>query len=297
MGMHAQAKVRGLDIRPYAPAAPQIPTVPASVSYVCPSAEPLYNYMYEPPDGSPQHNCKYELRTVSVADARALLLAPSIHADGFELWDAPSNVPDFRDDDAVRRTYYEECAELACAVTGGGRAYVFDHQVRKREAGRPSLTFGRHGDGSKPAAAGRIHTDYSENSGRRRLVLVLGAEKAASVERFCIVNIWRSIAGPVRDTPLALCDARSVSASDLQPSELRYTNRTGEIYLMSYSSRHRWFYYSAMDGHEALVFKQYDSQISGVARYTPHAAFDLPKIPADAPLRESIEVRCLVIMD
>jgi hypothetical protein len=47
----------------------------------------------------------------------------------------------------------------------------------------------------------------------------------------------------------------------------------------------------------ALAGKQYDSQVSGVARYTPHAAFDLPDIPADAPLRESIEVRCLVVMD
>jgi hypothetical protein len=49
-----------------------------------------------------------------------------------------------------------------------------------------------------------------------------------------------------------------------------------------------------MDRHEALVFKQYDSQVSGVARFTPHAAFDLPDVPADAPLRESIEIRCLV---
>lgn len=295
--MHVQANIAGIDTRPYAPYAPQLPAVRADISYVAPSTEKLYNYMYEPADGSPQHNCKYELRTVSIADARALTLAPSIHAGGFELWDAPSRVADLRDEDAVRKTYYEECAELACAVTGGSRAYVFDHQLRKREAGHPSLTFGRHGDGSKPAAAGRIHNDYSESSGRRRLALVVGAEKACTVERFCIVNVWRSIAGPVLDTPLALCDARTVGALDLQLSELRYTHRTGEIYLLSYSPRHRWSYYSRMDRHEALVFKQYDSQVNGVARYTPHAAFDLPDVPVDAPLRESIEVRCLIVMD
>jgi hypothetical protein len=295
--MHAQAKIAGIDIRSYAPSAPQIPAVRADISYVASSTEKPYNYMYEPTDGSPQYNCKYELRTVSIADARALLLAPSVHACGFELWDAPSQVADFHDDVTLRKTYYDECAELACTVTGGSHAYVFDHQLRKREAGRPSLTFGRHGDGSKPAAAGRIHNDYSENSGRRRLALVVGAEAASTVERFCIVNVWRSIAGPVLDTPLALCDAWTVGALDLQVSELRYTHRTGEIYLLSHSPRHRWFYYSQMDRHEALVFKQYDSQVNGVARYTPHAAFDLPDVPADAPLRESIEVRCLVIMD
>jgi hypothetical protein len=50
-----------------------------------------------------------------------------------------------------------------------------------------------------------------------------------------------------------------------------------------------------MDRHEALLFKQYDSRTEGVARFTPHAAFDLPEIPAGAPLRESIELRCLVV--
>ena len=45
-----------------------------------------------------------------------------------------------------------------------------------------------------------------------------------------------------------------------------------------------------MDRHEALVFKQYDSQINGVVRFIPHSAFDLPEISANAPRRESIEV-------
>jgi hypothetical protein len=298
--MHAQAKGSDAFLARCRPAAPHIPSVLAGITYVAPGAEPLYNYMYEPPDGSPQHNCKYEVRTVRITDARGVSAAPSVHVEGFELWDAPSEVANFGADDEVWNVYYEECADLACAVTGGKRAYVFDHQVRKREPGRPSLTFGRHGDGSKPAAAGRIHNDYTEHSGRRRLTLVLGdadKAKAKAVQRYCIVNIWRSIAGPVVDTPLAVCDAQSVAASDLQVSEVRYANRNGEIYLLSRSPRHRWFYYSEMDRHEALIFKQYDSQVSGVARYTPHTAFDLLRIPADAPLRESIEVRCLVVMD
>jgi len=52
-----------------------------------------------------------------------------------------------------------------------------------------------------------------------------------------------------------------------------------------------------MDRHEALIFKQYDSQINGTARFTPHSAFDLPDVPPDTPLRESIEVRCLVVFE
>jgi hypothetical protein len=99
----------------------------------------------------------------------------------------------------------------------------------------------------------------------------------------------------VVDTPLALCDGRSVAAQDLVTAELRYPSRKGELSLVRESPRHRWVYFSQMDNGEALIFKQYDSQVNSVARFIPHSAFDLPDIPSDAPLRESIEVRCLVI--
>ena len=145
---------------------------------------------------------------------------------------------------------------------------------------------------------GRIHNDYTEASGRKRLELVLAdPEAAARVKRYSIVNVWRSIKGPVVDTPLAVCDARTLTVSDLVVSEVRYPRRTGEIYVALHSPLHRWSYFSAMDRDEALVFKQYDSRLSGVARFTPHTAFDLPDIPPDAPLRESIELRCLVVYE
>jgi hypothetical protein len=231
-----------------------------------------------------------------ITDARAFSAAPSVHREGFELWDAPSDVTDFGDEKAIVKIYYEEMADLACRVTGAARAYVFDHLVRKREAGRSALTFGRLGNNRKPATNGRAHNDYTEGSGAGRMRVVLG-DAAAAVERYSIVNIWRSISGPIVDTPLGVFDSRTVSVADLVPSEVRYPGRTGEIYLLTHSSRHRWSYYSAMDRHEALIFKQFDSQVGGVARYTPHAAFDLPDAPPDAPLRESIELRCLVVYD
>lgn len=283
----------------YRRAVSDVPFVLAELGYLETAPERPFNYMYEPPDGAAWHNCEYEMREVRVADARDLSSSPSVHTEGFELWDAPSDVLDFDDEDAIIRRYYREAEELACAACGADRAYVFDHVVRRREPGRPALTFGRYGDGRRPAAVGRVHNDYTEDSGRQRLSLVLGStvEATRSVERFAIVNLWRSIRGPVQDTPLAVCDARSVSAVDLVATEIRYPERSGYIYLLSYAPRHRWWYYRDMDRHEVLIFKQYDSQVSGVARYTPHAAFDHPDMPPDAPLRESIELRCLVVYD
>jgi hypothetical protein len=281
------------------PAMPQSPsTVLAALSYLKPTSELPFSYAYEPPPGIPWESSEYELQHMLIADARSAAHSSTIDREGFELWDAPTTVKDFLDEDAVRTIYYREASELALAVTGAQQAYVFDHLVRRREPDRAALSFGRRGADGRAAANGRIHNDYTEASGRKRLDLVLTDAKAASqVKRYAIVNIWRSIKGPVLDTPLAVCDARTLVISDLVRSEVRYPRRTGEIYQAVHSPLHRWSYYSEMDRHEALVFKQYDSQISGVARFVLHAAFDHPHAPLDAPLRESIELRCLVVYE
>lgn len=263
----------------------------ANLSYLQPNGQRPWHYMYQPPDGRAQTNSVFRAHTVAIADARGA--AASIEREGFELRAAPSEVRDFRDDEEVRRTYYAEVAQLALTATGARYAYVFDHQVRRREANRAPLAFGRHGDGSKPGAAGHVHNDYTALSAPRRFdALWLGSPH----RRYAIVNVWRSIGGPVLDTPLAVCDARSVAPEDLVASDIHYPGRSGEIYLVRHSPRHAWRYFPRMDRHEALVFKQYDSEPQA-ARYVPHGAFDLPDIPPGAPLRESIETRCLVVYD
>ncbi len=279
----------------FSPAIPRLPGVTAALAYLAPSTERPYNYMYEPPAGTARENCEYRMSPVWIKDARAMASPPSIHVEGFELWDAPTTVADFTDEDATQNRYYAEAAELAKCITGADHAYIFDHQIRLREAGRPALTFGRNGDGSRPGAAGRIHNDYTETSGQNRFkILPLEERVRARAQRFAIVNLWRSIGGKVVDTPLAVCDARSISVKDLVVADLYYRDRAGELYLVQESPRHRWAYFSEMDRNEVLVFKQYDSHVNGVARFTPHSAFDLPDIPPDAPLRQSIEIRCLV---
>jgi hypothetical protein len=287
---------RGTPVRSSTPGDRQ--AVVAGLSYLAPTAQRPVSYAYDPPAGEPRENCAYVSHAMPITDARSLAGGASIHREGFELWDAPSAVKDFFDEEAVRSTYYAEAAELALAATGAQRAYVFDHLVRRREPRRAALTFGRRGEDGVAAANGRIHNDYTEASGRSRLARVLtDPALAAQVRRYSIVNVWRSIKGPVLDTPLAVCDARTVLAADLVSSDVRYPRRTGEIYVALHSPLHSWSYFSAMDRHEALVFKQFDAQMSGVARYTLHAAFDHPQAPADAPPRESIELRCLVVYE
>lgn len=155
--------------RKWHPAVCMTPYVTGAIGYLLPMPERPYNYMFEPPHRTASQNCNYDLQPMRIGDARSAASSSSVHLAGFELWDAPTEVRDFYDEAEVASTYYAEVAELALQVTGASRVYVFDHVLRRREEGRPALGFGRHGDGSRPAAVGRAHNDYTEYSGHLRL--------------------------------------------------------------------------------------------------------------------------------
>lgn len=266
------------------------------LDYLHDSAGTPFNYMYPPPDGEPWENCSYRTHVVDIIDARPGAQHFLLHRHGFELREAPSCLDDVDDDAQIRARYYPEVEAIACEAAGGARALCFDHQIRRRSRDEQQLTFGRQN--AQASAVGRVHNDYSEASGLARLGLVLRDDVAqARVRRYAVVNVWRPLIEPVIDAPLAMCDARSVMAQDLVAAEIRYPGRSGEIYVLKHAPQHRWHYFPHMTKREVLVFKQYDAQASGVSRFTPHAAFLDPAAPADAPLRASIEARCLVLFD
>ena len=119
--------------------------------------------------------------------------------------------------------------------------------------------------------------------------------------RFAIYNLWRVLSDPPQDAPLALCDARSVEASDcvnsdcvvdpLDEPELRFENC-----IFRFNPGHRWCYFSNMTSDEVLVFKGFDSDPNR-AGGVPHVAFDDPSCPMDATARESIDVRVIAFFD
>ena len=52
-----------------------------------------------------------------------------------------------------------------------------------------------------------------------------------------------------------------------------------------------------MTADEVLLIKGWDNLDDGRARFTPHSAFRLSETRENAPARESIEVRTLVILE
>ena len=101
----------------------------------------------------------------------------------------------------------------------------------------------------------------------------------------------------VLSNPLAIADARSLEMKDLIAAERRYPDRVGETYQIAYNPEHEWYYFPMMLRDEAIVFKVYDSKKDGRARFTAHTAFVDPTTPADAPPRQSIEIRTLAFFD
>jgi hypothetical protein len=261
--------------------------VESTLNYLADMAEKPFFYIYEPPAGAPPRNTKGDKRTVAIADARDLAKEPSLDEEGFFLAHHRTSVENLFDPNAVRGRYYREVEELVRSVTGASRVVAFDHNVRSAaKAGqRESLA-------QNPVRY--THNDYTVGSGPQRVRDLFPADEAERLlrDRFAVINVWKPIGGRVEESPLAVCDARTIRSEDFVTTDLRYPERVGEIYSLRFSPAHRWFYYSHMRPDEVMLLKCYDSD-PGRARFTAHSAFDDPTSPPDARPRESIEVRTL----
>jgi hypothetical protein len=252
-------------------------------------AEKPVSYNYEPPPGTPWRTGEYLPQTVVIRDGRPVDL--SLDRQGFELLRHASSVADFHDASEVESVYHPEIERLVKQATGARRVVVFDTTVR---SGKPLP-----GRKAVKEPARRIHNDYTEKSGPQRVRDLLPPAEAEKLlaGRFAVINVWRPIRGPVLEAPLALCDATSIAPEDFVATDLRYPDRTGEIYSVTFSPRQRWYYFPRMTTDEVALIKCYDSARDGRARFTAHGAFDDPASPPDAPPRESIEARTLAFFD
>ena len=274
----------------------------AALNYLAPMREAARTYTYDPPAGTPRFNGRLEPHRVTIHDARPIRATLSLDLHGFELVEHGSAVRDFWDEDQLRAVHYAEAEGLVRAATGARRALVFDHTLRRRAPGRPPLDGGGASFAAVREPVGRVHADYTSISARDRMVQLLGAAEAADRMRcrFSIVGLWRPTnPQPLLDAPLAVCDARSVGANDMVPNELVYRDRRGETCIGIHNPKHRWFFFPAQRRDEVIIFKNFDSAAgtAGIAGVVPHTAFDDPTAPADAPLRESIELRAFAFFD
>jgi hypothetical protein len=228
-----------------------------------------------------------ERRPMRIRNGRPLASELSLDRNGFVFVDHATAVLDFFDPAQLESVYYPEVEQLIKSASGAQRVVVFDHTLRTGDLAEREQKRIR-----EPVLW--AHNDYTEWSGPQRLREILPDEAESLLQhRFAIIQVWRAINQPIESNPLALIDARSLAAGDLLAAERRYPHRVGETYQLMYNPEHRWIYFPRMRRDEALVFKVYDSEKDGRARFTPHTSFDDPTTPPGAPPRQSIEVRTL----
>ena len=191
---------------------------------------------------------------MAIRDLRPIADQVSLDREGFAVANGASALRDFDDEAAIRAIYYPESARILQAATGAARVHIFDHTIRRQVPGAED----RSGAARQPVA--RVHVDHTEHSGPQRVRDLLPDEAEALLRgRVQIVNLWRPIAGPVRDMPLAVCDATTVAPGDLVASDLIYPDRRGETYQVRFNPAHRWYWLPEMTPEEALLLKVYDS--------------------------------------
>jgi hypothetical protein len=267
----------------------QLQSVEAVLNYLVPTAERPRTYTNDPPPGEPRSTVVSESRVVPIHDLRPVASAVSLDREGFALIRHDSAVRDFWDDEEVRSVYYPEVVSALKQATGADRVFIFDHTTRRRIPGAEDNRAGPR----QPVP--RVHVDHTAKSGSQRVRDLIPDEAEELLKgRVQVINLWRPIHGPLRDFPLAVCDAGSVRFEDLVPSDLIYPHRVGETYQVLHNPAHRWYYVPEMQPNEALLLKCFDSRTDSRARFAPHSAFSDPTAPPDAAPRESIEVRTLV---
>ncbi|MBD2438435.1 CmcJ/NvfI family oxidoreductase [Nostoc sp. FACHB-110] len=277
------------------PISQELPYVEANLSYLIPMAQKPVNYTYEPPPGIPRTNGNFQTYKLPIYNARSISENISLDQEGFAFTAHHTSVRDFYDEDEIRRVYYPEAEQLLKEVTGATQVVIFDHTLRNAGKSKP-------GENNIKEPAKRVHNDFTAKSGYTRAHLELAARGIENIDavlqkRFAIVNVWRAIAQPIQESPLALCDAQSIAKNDLVAGDLVYRDRIGETYAVTYNPEHKWYYFPQMHPNEALFIKCFDSAEDGRARFAAHTAFEDPTSPSNAPPRESIELRTFIFYD
>jgi len=262
------------------------PLFEATIPYGAPGVKALFY-----PTDRARSVMPIEAHQVGMHDMRPVRDRLSFDRNGFVLLDRPSAVADFYDPVEVEDVYLPEIKALMRELTGAAEVIAFGAMTRSDG--------GNTVDGSLPSFG--AHIDYGARTVRDFTVAALGEARAEELlrRRHFLVNLWRPIR-TVERAPLAVVDASTVAPGDLNESEVR--GGLGDPdrpplfgFNLQHNPAHRWFYAPRMERHEILAFKLYDSN-AGATQLTGHTAFNDPSAAADAPPRESIEVRTVSFM-
>ncbi|KAI5476525.1 hypothetical protein MNV49_007535 [Pseudohyphozyma bogoriensis] len=228
---------------------------------------------------------------VEIEDVRDRIGKIDIDEMGF----AVEKVPAVLEGEGWEDKYTKQTCEWLRSYLGAKRVVCHNYQVRRRIK-EDDPDHPKEFDPAKLQPATVVHVDSSQGRGPFRCSTALGLkEEEFAGKRCAVINVWRPLRGPVIDSPLTVCDTRTVDESDITITTDVYGPGCSELLLVD---RFRWYYLKNQMPDEILILRNYDStrgvNQSGV---TPHSAFMDEKRMKTEPfeLRQSIEVRSAVL--
>ncbi len=291
----------------------EVRCVEAAISYVAPGS--FINRRFVAP-GVERNTGRYVTHQVRVRDGRSISDHFSLNVHGFVLARYPSRVANFFDKDEVDRVYPGEVVDIVKALTGATRVATQGWMVRTSgdlSKHLPQKTVGYTHKGGVQPPAGEAHVDFTPERAETlaRTLYENTFPDGKGYSRFIASSLWRCFSPPPQDCPLALCDARSVSAEEGVPNTLFIVDQLPEEKVMlgpmpnedralaaaifHHNPDHRWWYFSNMNRDEVVMIKFHDSDRARALR-TPHTAFRDTSFPGAKP-RESIELRSVAYFE
>lgn len=218
---------------------------------------------------------------IPLKDLRGTEAAFSFAQDGISFVAAPTTIADFDEAPDWKPAYDTELTELLSQKLSAQEVVIFDHTLRVDD---PQ---------SERKPARNVHSDYSREGAEKRLVDILGPERAAewSNGHYAFINVWRPVENPINSAPLGFVRPASVKDEDWILIDLIYPDRRGHIMGLAANKDHEWVYQSCMTPDEAVFFNIYDNRgLPSVG----HSALDLVENPAVTSIRKSLESRTVV---
>ncbi|MBO9604093.1 MAG: hypothetical protein J7496_16455 [Novosphingobium sp.] len=156
-------------------------------------------------------------------------------------------------------------------------------------------------DVSNPAR--RVHGDFAPTEFATEIRHSLCRDQIAEVAqgrrlaRWIGFNAWQPFSPPPYDIPLAICDTRTLAPGDVvigRGSAPSMRELELDLPLFAWNADQRWYYYSAFEPDETLLFYGIDSAGPENWRLVPHSAFDNSGVKGANP-RCSVEMRCMAL--
>lgn len=248
---------------------------------------------------------------VKIADGRVALDTLDFEHCGFTLLEHNSRVTEWHNEELVNEIHVPEIELLAREFTGCDHAIVYPALIRSPATAKEVADY---------APIESVHSDYTEDyqamvttpsrSYCDYLVPLLQRDGLnenviQKASRIMVIQFWRNIGDTLPDFPLAICDAETVDRSELIAIEVpvyggqRLDFQAFAVRTPSQPELHAWYTFPRLELNEVLTFRTFDSRCveEGRAFWTPHTAFRDPHAGANAPQRESVEMRALCLFN